>query len=224
MTVGLVGRKCGMTRIFTDLGESIPVSVVEVEPNIITQLKTEDKDGYLAIQVTMGKRRVTRVTKPLIGHYKKAGVAPGLGLWEFNLTGSENADSIGDVALKVGAELTVNLFSAGQAVDVQGTTKGKGFAGVIKRHHFSHQDYTHGNSLSHRGHGSIGQNQSPGKVFKGQKMAGHLGDAIRTIQNLSIVKIDEERNLLMIRGAIPGAPGGVVIVLPAHKQKHSKGE
>jgi len=222
MTIGLVGRKCGMTRVFNDLGESIPVSVVEVEPNIITQLKTNEIDGYPAIQVTMGKRRITRVTKPLVGHYKKAGVAPGLGLWEFRIESNQN--SIGDTELKVGSELTVKLFSEGQIVDVKGTTKGKGFAGVIKRHHFSHQDYTHGNSLSHRVPGSIGQNQTPGRVFKGKKMSGHLGDVPRTIQNLSIVKIDLERNLLLVKGAIPGAPGGIVIVSPAKKQQRAKGE
>ncbi|MBU0456140.1 MAG: 50S ribosomal protein L3 [Pseudomonadota bacterium] len=211
MAIGLVGKKCGMTRVFTQEGASIPVTVIEVQPNKVTQIRTIENDGYSAIQVTMGKRRLSRVTKPLIGHYAKSGVEPGLGLWEFRVD-DLNAD------LSLGAELTVDVFSDGQIVDVQGVTKGKGFAGVIKRHHFSHQDYTHGNSLSHRVPGSIGQRQTPGRVFKGKKMAGHLGSVVRTIQNLEIVKIDKERNLLLIKGAIPGAPGGYVIVRPAVKR------
>lgn len=205
-----------MTRIFTAEGESIPITVIEVQPNKITQIKTMANDGYEAIQVTTGKRKLSRVTKPLAGHYKKANVEAGHTLKEFRMEG-ENIEE-----LKLGDELTVSRFTDGQIVDVIGTTKGKGFAGVIKRHNFSTQDATHGNSLSHRAPGSIGQNQSPGRVFKGKKMAGHLGDERCTIANLEIVKVDGERNLLFIKGAVPGAPGGNVIVFPA--KKHSREE
>ena len=216
MSVGLVGRKCGMTRVFTEEGESVPVTVIEVLPNRVTQVKTVENDGYRAIQVTTGARKRSRVTKPLAGHYAKAQVEPGRGLWEFSL--QEGHD-----AFLVGAELKVDLFTVGQLVDVTGVTKGKGFAGTIKRHHFAGQDATHGNSLSHRAPGSIGQRQSPGKVFKGKKMSGHLGDKQRTIQFQSIVRLDVERNLILIKGAVPGAPGSNVIICPAVKAGPQKG-
>ncbi len=211
MTIGIVGRKCGMTRVFTEDGESIPVTVVEAEPNRITQLKSLERDGYAAVQVTVGTRRPSRVSKPVAGHYAKAGVGAGRGLWEFRLEDGEGAE------LEVGGELRVDRFQAGQAVDVAGVTKGKGFAGSVKRHHFRTQDATHGNSLSHRVPGSIGQNQTPGRVFKGKKMPGHLGDARRTVQNLQVVRVDAERNLLLIRGAVPGSTDGDVIVRPSMK-------
>lgn len=210
MSVGIVGRKCGMTRVFNDDGISVPVTVVEVDPNRITQVKTDDTDGYPAVQVTAGKRRSSRVTKPLAGHYAKAKVEAGRGLWEFRLDGLEEG-------FEVGSEISVERFEAGQTVDVTGTSKGKGYAGVIKRWNFNTQDATHGNSLSHRAPGSIGQNQSPGKVFKGKKMAGHMGAERVTVQNLEVVRVDAERNLLLIKGAVPGAPGGDVIVRPAVK-------
>ncbi|HRE53789.1 MAG TPA: 50S ribosomal protein L3 [Candidatus Competibacter sp.] len=211
MAIGLIGRKAGMTRVFTEDGVSIPVTLIEVEPNRVTQVKTEQTDGYRALQVTVGSRRASRVTKPMAGHFAKAGVAPGRGLWEFRLTGDEGA------GIDVGAELKVDLFAAGQKVDVTGTTIGKGFAGAIKRHHFRSQRASHGNSLSHRAPGSIGQNQSPGRVFKGKKMAGHLGAAQRCTQNLEVVRVDAERNLLAIKGAVPGAKGGDVMVKAAVK-------
>jgi large subunit ribosomal protein L3 len=213
MTIGLIGKKCGMTRVFTEAGDSIPVTVINVSPNKITQIKTMDSDGYLAIQVTFGNKKASRVNKPLTGHFAKAGVEPGECLWEFRL---ENENEMAE--LKVASELTVDLFTPGQFVDVKGVSKGKGFAGVIKRHNFSMQDATHGNSLSHRVHGSIGQRQTPGRVFKGKKMAGRMGGENCTIQNLQVVKIDKERNLLLIKGAIPGAPGGRIVVLPAIKK------
>jgi len=213
MTIGVIGRKCGMTRIFTEAGESLPVSVVAVEPNVVTQLKTMETDGYLGLQVTTGSRRASRVTKPMAGHYAKANVKPGRGLWEFRLKDKEGE------GLAAGSEIKVDIFSEGQKVDVSGVTIGKGFAGVIKRHHFAMQDATHGNSLSHRAPGSIGQNQTPGRVFKGKKMAGHMGNVTRTIQNLEIIKVDTERQLLLIKGSIPGAKGGDVIVNPAMKAK-----
>lgn len=211
MAIGLIGRKAGMTRLFTEDGVSIPVTLIEVEPNRVTQVKTEQIDGYRALQVTVGSRRASRVTKPMAGHFAKAGVAPGRGLWEFRLLGEEGAE------IGVGAELKVDLFQAGQKVDVTGTTIGKGFAGAIKRHHFRSQRATHGNSLSHRAPGSIGQNQSPGRVFKGKKMAGQLGAVRRCVQNLEVVRVDVERNLLAIKGAVPGAKGGNVMIEPAVK-------
>ena len=211
MAIGLVGRKAGMTRVFTEDGVSIPVTLIEVEPNRVTQVKTEQTDGYRALQVTVGSRRPSRVTKPMVGHFAKAGVAPGRGLWEFRLNGDEGAE------IAVGAELKVDLFQTGQKVDVTGTTIGKGFAGAIKRHHFRSQRATHGNSLSHRAPGSIGQNQSPGRVFKGKKMSGHLGAAQRCVQNLEVIRVDVERNLLAIKGAVPGAKGGDVLIRPAVK-------
>lgn len=211
MTIGLVGRKCGMTRIFTEEGVSIPVTVIEVLPNKITQIKTKGIDGYHAIQVTTGIRKRSRVTKAIAGHYAKAGIEPGRGLWEFRVEDIE-----GD-KFSIGSELKVDLFKIGQLIDVTGITKGKGFAGTIKRHHFAGQDATHGNSLSHRVPGSIGQRQSPGKVFKGKKMSGHLGDKQRTIQSQKIVGLDLDKNLILIRGAVPGAPGSDVIVRPSVK-------
>ncbi|MCZ6498787.1 MAG: 50S ribosomal protein L3 [Gammaproteobacteria bacterium] len=211
MPIGLVGRKCGMTRIFTEAGESIPVTVIEVLPNRISQLKTVDRDGYRAVQVTVGTRRPDRVAKPQVGHFAKADVKPGNSLWEFRLEDSEGE------ALAAGAEINVDIFENGQRVDVAGTSKGKGFAGVIKRYHFAMQDATHGNSLAHRAPGSIGQNQSPGRVFKGKKMAGQMGNVRRTVSNLEIVRVDAERNLLLVKGGVPGAPGGHVIVCPAVK-------
>jgi large subunit ribosomal protein L3 len=200
-----------MTRVFTEDGTSIPVTLIEVEPNRVTQVKTEETDGYRALQVTVGVRRASRVTKPMAGHFAKAGVEPGRGLWEFRLADGEGGE------IGVGAELTVDLFQAGQKVDVTGTTIGKGFAGTIKRHHFSGQRNSHGNSLSHRAPGSIGQNQSPGRVFKGKKMAGHLGAARRCTQNLEVVRVDAARNLLAIKGSVPGAKGSDVMVRPAVK-------
>ena len=213
MAIGLVGRKCGMTRVFTDAGESIPVTVVEALPNRITQVKSDDTDGYRSVQVTTGSRKPSRVTKPQQGHYAKAGVEAGRGLWEFRLESEEGAD------LEAGGEITVDVFSDGQAVDVIGTSIGKGYAGVIKRHNFSMQDATHGNSLAHRAPGSIGQNQTPGRVFKGKKMSGHMGNVRRTSVNLSVVRVDAERNLLLIRGAVPGSKGSDVIVRPAVKAR-----
>jgi large subunit ribosomal protein L3 len=210
MAISLVGKKCGMTRVFTEDGASVPVTVLEILPNRITQIKTVENDGYQAVQVTTGKRKRSRVSKPAAGHFAKAGVEPGRGLWE------TTNDAPADIAL--GGEFKVDLFTVGQWVDVTGTSKGKGFAGTIKRHHFAGQDATHGNSLSHRVPGSIGQRQSPGKVFKGKKMSGHLGNVRRTIQNQQIVRVDVERNLILVRGVVPGAPGGHVEIRPAVKK------
>lgn len=212
MAIGLVGRKRGMTRIFTEEGSSVPVTVVEVSPNRITQIRDAQKDGYSAIQVTCGSRRTSLVSRPQAGHFAKAGVEAGEGLWEFRLDDGDH-----DESFEVGGELTVERFEAGQKVDVTGTTKGKGFAGVVKRHNFSMQDATHGNSLSHRAPGSIGQCQTPGRVFKGKKMAGHMGDERNTTLNLQVVRIDPERNLILIRGAVPGATGGHVMIRPSIK-------
>jgi len=213
MTIGVIGRKCGMTRVFTEDGVSVPVTVIEVEPNRIAQVKSNDADGYNALQVTVGARRASRVTKPMAGHYAKAGVEAGRTLCEFRLNDGEGE------GLELGTEIKVDIFEAGQKVDVSGTSIGKGFAGVIKRHHFRTQDATHGNSLSHRAPGSIGQNQTPGRVFKGKKMAGHMGNKKRTAQNLEIVRVDAERNLLLIKGAVPGSKGNDVVVTPAVKAK-----
>ncbi len=210
MTIGLVGRKSGMTRVFTEDGNSVPVTVVEITPNRVTQIKESDSDGYRAVQVTAGNRKASRVSKSAAGHFAKAGVEAGHGLWEFRL-------DVGDDAPEVGSELTVERFEPGQKVDVAGKSKGKGFQGGVKRWNFSMQDATHGNSLSHRAPGSIGQCQTPGRVFKGKKMAGHMGAASVTTQGLEIVRVDVERNLLLIKGAVPGAPGGDVIVRPAVK-------
>lgn len=212
MALQLVGRKCGMTRVFAETGESIPVTVIEVQPNTICQIKTLESDGYTALQVTTGKRRITRVGKPLAGHYKKAEVEPGLGLWEFRLEANTDLTQYA-----VGQALTVEIMKQGQKVDVTGTSKGKGFAGTVKRHNFATQDATHGNSVSHRAPGSIGQRQTPGRVMKGKRMAGHLGNVKCTVQSLELIRVDAERNLLLVKGSIPGAPGGFVIVSPAKK-------
>lgn len=209
MKIGIIGRKRGMTRVFTEQGESVPVTVVEVSPNRVTQVKNEESDGYNSIQVTIGQRRANLVNKPIAGHYAKAGVEAGEGLWELRLPEGE--------VVEAGSELKADMFEAGELVDVTGTSKGKGFAGTIKRHNFSMQDATHGNSLSHRAPGSIGQCQTPGRVFKGKKMAGQMGDERVTTQNLEVVRVDAERNLLMIKGAVPGAPGGAVMVRPSVK-------
>ncbi|MFT5419416.1 MAG: large subunit ribosomal protein L3 [Candidatus Endobugula sp.] len=211
MTIGLVGRKSGMTRIFAEDGASIPVSVIEVDPNRITQVKSVETDGYNAVQVTVGSRRASRVTKSAAGHFAKANTEAGRGVWELRNDAEEN--------FEVGGEITVSTFEIGQKVDVTGTSKGKGFAGGVKRWNFAMQDATHGNSISHRAPGSIGQCQTPGRVFKGKKMAGHMGAEQVTIQTLEVVGVDVERNVLLIKGAIPGAPGGDVIVRPAVKVK-----
>lgn len=214
MPVGLIGRKCGMTRVFTDDGESIPVTVIEVCSNRITQFKSLEPDGYHAIQIAAGSRKASRVNKAQAGHFAKAGVEAGSMQLEFRLDEGE-LDKYTDVNL--GDELRASTFEPGQAVDARGVSKGKGFAGVVKRHNFKTQDATHGNSLSHRAPGSIGQCQTPGRVFKGKKMAGHMGNKRCTVQNLRIVKVDEERNLLLIKGAVPGAPGGMVVITSAVK-------
>lgn len=200
-----------MTRVFTEAGASLPVTVIEVQPNRITQLKTDETDGYTAVQVTTGTRRATRVTKPAAGHYAKAGVEAGRGLWEFRI----DADQVAE--LNVGDEIKVDLFEEGAIVDVTGTSIGKGFQGGIKRHNFTMQDATHGNSISHRSNGSIGQNQTPGRVFKGKKMSGHMGARQRTQQTLELVRVDVERNVLLVRGAVPGSKGGTVFIKPAVK-------
>jgi len=211
MAIGIVGRKIGMTRIFTDDGASIPVTVIEVEPNRVTQLRTPEVDGYRAIQVTAGSHKASRVNKPMAGHFAKSGVAAGRGLWEFRALESE-LDGI-----EVGSEIKADIFAAGQKVDVRGRTVGKGFQGGVKRHNFKMQDATHGNSISHRAPGSIGQCQTPGRVFKGKKMAGHMGNVQRSAQNLEVVRVDAERNLLLIKGSVPGSRGGDVVVTPAIK-------
>jgi large subunit ribosomal protein L3 len=209
MSVSLIGRKAGMTRVFNEDGVSVPVTVIEVEPNRVTQVKTEETDGYSAVQVTVGSRRANRVTKAAAGHFAKAETEAGRGLWEFRLSGDEEVN--------VGDQLTVERFEAGQKIDVTGQSKGKGFQGGIKRWNFSMQDATHGNSLSHRAPGSIGQCQTPGRVWKGKKMAGHMGAERVTVQSLEVVRIDAERNLLLVKGAVPGATGGDVIVKSAVK-------
>lgn len=213
MAIGVIGRKAGMTRVFTDAGESIPVTVVEVEPNRVTQVRDMDRDGYRAYQVTLGQRKANRVSKPLAGHFAKAGVNAGRGLWEFRL-GEGEGDEIA-----IGNEIKVDVFEAGQKVDVIGRSIGKGFAGTVKRHNFRTQDATHGNSLSHRAPGSIGHCQTPGRVFKGKKMSGHMGAVRNTVQNLEIVRVDLERNLLLIKGAVPGAKGGDLIIRPSVKAR-----
>ncbi|CRI66175.1 50S ribosomal protein L3 [Thiocapsa sp. KS1] len=214
MAIGLIGRKAGMTRLFSEDGDSVAVTVIEVQPNRVSQVKSAETDGYSAIQVAFGNRRASRVTKPMAGHYAKAGVEAGECLREFRLENGEGAD------LAVGSEISVDIFAPGQKVDVRGVTKGRGFAGAIKRHHFAGQDATHGNSLSHRAPGSIGQNQSPGRVFKGKKMAGHLGAANRCTQNLEVVRVDADRQLLLVRGGVPGPTGGRLVVLPSVKHKN----
>ena len=211
MTIGIVGRKCGMSRMFTENGESVPVTLIEASPNRIVQVKTQEVDGYTAIQITTGAKRAALVNKPASGHYAKSKVEAGRGLWEFRVADGD----IGNYS--VGGEIKADLFTVGQIVDVSGVTKGKGFAGTIKRHGFTMGDATHGNSLSHRSPGSIGQRQTPGRVFPGKKMSGHMGSVRQTIQNLEVVKVDVERGLIAVRGAVPGAPGGDVVVRPASK-------
>ena len=210
-TLGLVGRKAGMTRVFTEAGETVPVTVIEAMPNRITQVRTAETDGYRALQVAVGQRKASHLNKSLTGHYAKVKVAPGKELVEFRLKGDEGAE------LAAGGELKVDLFTVGQIVDVTGTTTGKGFAGVRKRHNFGGLPASHGVSVSHRSPGSIGQRQTPGRVFPGKRMSGHMGVQRRTIENLQVVRVDVERNLLLIRGAVPGAPGGQVIVRPSVK-------
>jgi large subunit ribosomal protein L3 len=211
-TLGLVGRKAGMTRIFTEAGESVPVTVIEALPNRITQIRTTETDGYRALQVAVGERKASHLNKAQIGHYAKVKVAPGQALVEFRLNGEEEGKD-----LAAGGELKVDLFEEGQIVDVTGTTTGKGYAGVMKRHNFGGMPASHGVSVSHRAPGSIGQRQTPGRVFPGKRMSGHMGVQRRTIENLKVVRVDAERNLLLIRGAVPGAPGGQVIVRPSLK-------
>lgn len=213
MTMGLVGRKCGMTRVFTDDGVSIPVTVVEAQPNRITQVKTVETDGYRALQIVAGSRKASRVVKPAAGHFAAAKVEAGDLITEFRIADSDETE------YQIGTELRVELFDEGQKVDVIGTSIGKGFAGTVKRHNFSMQDATHGNSLAHRAPGSIGQNQTPGRVFKGKKMSGQMGNVRRTVQNLEVVRVDGDRNLLLIKGAVPGHRGGSVIVRPAVKAR-----
>lgn len=212
MSLGLVGKKCGMTQLFTEGGDAIPVTVVEVQPNRVTQLKTVKTDGYTAVQVTAGLRKPSRLNKPEAGHFARAKVEAGYLLHEFRLTDNEQSD------FKLGDELKVNLFEIGQKVNVRGVSKGKGFAGTVKRHNFRTQDATHGNSLSHRAPGSIGQNQTPGRVRKGKKMAGQMGNKYITVQNQEIVKLDAERNLLLVKGAVPGTVGSMVIITRAGGQ------
>jgi large subunit ribosomal protein L3 len=211
MAIGLVGRKCGMTRVFTEAGETVPVTVIEVLPNRVAQVKSDEKDGYRAVQVTFGAKRQSLLSKSLAGHYAKASVAPGRALVEFRIGAKDNSD------LKAGSELKADLFKGGDIVDVTGTTIGKGFAGTMKRHNFAGGYASHGNSVSHRAPGSIGQRQTPGRVFKGKRMSGHMGVVRRTVENLRVVEVDLERNLLLIRGAVPGAEGGQVIVRPSVK-------
>jgi large subunit ribosomal protein L3 len=211
--LGLVGRKRGMTRVFTDAGETVPVTVIEALPNRVTQIKSPENDGYRAVQVTFGSRRASRVTKAVAGHFAKANVPAGEALMEFRLAANEGGD------LKSGAELKVDMFSAGQVVDVTGTTMGKGYAGVMKRHNFAGGMASHGASVSHRVPGSIGQRQTPGRVFQGKRMSGHMGVERRTTENLKVVEVDAERNLLLVHGAVPGTEGGTVIVRPSVKAK-----
>lgn len=213
MSLGLVGKKRGMTRVFTEAGESIPVTVIEIIPNRISQMKTNELDGYTAVQITTGNKKSSRVNKAMAGHFAKAGVDAGDKVHEFRLEESELS------SLKLGEALSLDIFQAGQNVDVQGVVKGKGFAGVIKRHHFTMQDATHGNSLSHRAHGSTGQRQTPGRVFKGKKMAGHLGNDVRSATNQTVVQVNKELNCILVKGAIPGAKGGYVVLKPTVKKK-----
>ncbi|MEI8299182.1 MAG: 50S ribosomal protein L3 [Pseudomonadota bacterium] len=211
--LGLVGRKRGMTRVFTEAGETVPVTVIEALPNRVTQVKTPEIDGYRSVQITYGKRRATRVTKAMAGHFAKANTPAGEALFEFRLGGTDGAD------LTSGSELKVDMFAAGQIVDVTGTTMGKGFAGVMKRHNFRGGGASHGHSVTHRAPGSIGQRQTPGRVFQGKRMSGHMGVDRVTTENLRVVEIDTERNLILIRGAVPGTEGGTVVVRPSVKAK-----
>ena len=209
MSIGMVGRKCGMTRIFLENGNSVPVTVLHLLPNKITQVKSADSDGYAAIQVTYASKKQSKVSKTQLGHFKKAGVEPGVGLHEFRLDA--------DAEYKVGDHISVDTFEGVKSVDVSGVSKGKGFAGTVKRHNFTMQDATHGNSISHRAPGSIGQNQTPGRVFKGKKMSGHMGNVKRTAPNLEVIKIDSEKNLISVKGSIPGAPNGEIVITPSVK-------
>ena len=211
MTLGLIGTKAGMTRVFTESGESVPVTVIKVLPNKISQLKTVENDGYTAVQLSYGAKKANRVNKALAGHFAKAGVEAGRAVKEVRLDGEQISE------LKLGDELKLDLFEAGQRVDVSGVSKGKGFAGGVKRHNFKMQDATHGNSISHRAPGSIGQNQTPGRVFKGKKMAGHLGSVKKTVQNLEVVKVDSDKNYMLVKGAVPGSINGHVFVKPSIK-------
>ena len=211
MAIGLVGRKSGMTRVFTEEGNSVPVTVVEIQPNRVTQIKTQETDGYSAVQVTTGSRKTNRVNKSEAGHFAKANTEAGEGLWEFRTTEAEEVE--------LGSEIKVDRFQAGQKVDVTGTSKGKGFQGGVKRHNFHMQDATHGNSISHRALGSIGQCQTPGKVWKGKKMAGQMGSVRKTTQSLEVVRVDLDNNLLLLKGAVPGATGAKLIVRPAIKAR-----
>jgi large subunit ribosomal protein L3 len=211
MTIGIVGRKAGMTRIIKDDGVTVPVTVILVEPNRVTQVKTVENDGYRALQITTGSRRASRVTRPKAGHFAKAGTEAGRKVWEFRLADGEGED------LEPGSEIKVEMFEEGQRVDVTGTSIGKGYAGVIKRYNFHMQDATHGNSISHRAPGSIGQCQTPGRVFRGKKMSGHMGNVRRNTQNLEVVRVDAERNLLLLKGAVPGSKNGDIIIRPAIK-------
>jgi large subunit ribosomal protein L3 len=217
MAIGLVGRKCGMTRVFTDEGNVVPVTVIEVLPNRITRVLSQDQQGYTAVQITTGQRNPSKLTKAVAGQYARSSIEPGEGLWEFRVSAEEVA------ALQPGSELKVDRFRPGQLVDICGTTIGKGYAGVIKRYHFSSQDATHGNSVSHRAPGSIGQRQSPGRVFPGKRMAGHLGNAARTVQNLEVVRVDAERSLMLVKGAVPGHREGRLVVTPAVKAHNAAG-
>ena len=214
MTIGVIGRKAGMTRVFTEGGATVPVTVIEVAPNRVSQVKTQDSDGYRAVQVTVGSRKASRINKPTAGHFRKAGVEAGNTLGELRLDEGEGSE------LETGQEITVGIFEVGQKVDVRGLSKGKGFAGAIRRHNFRGQDKTHGNSLSHRAPGSIGQCQTPGRVFKGKRMAGQMGNVNRCQQNLEVVRVDAERNLLLVKGGVPGPAGGRLIVMPSVKQKN----
>jgi len=216
MSIGLIGRKCGMTRVFSEDGASVPVTVLQIDSNRVTQVKQVETDGYTSIQVTAGDKKSSKVNKALAGHYANANVTAGRGLWEFRIQDDEVAN------YSTGTEISLSIFNEGQFVDVQGRSIGKGFAGGVKRHHFSMQDATHGNSRSHRVLGSIGMNQTPGRVFKGKKMEGHLGNVNRTVQNLVIHAIDTEKSLILVKGAVPGAKGGDVIITPAMK-KQKKG-
>lgn len=215
MTMGIVGRKCGMTRVFTEEGDSIPVTVIEAQPNRVTQVKTVGNDGYRALQVTAGSRKASHVSKPRAGHFAAAKVEAGDLMTEIRLDDKDQGE------YAAGAEVKVDQFQVGQRVDVIGTTIGKGFAGTVKRHNFSMQDATHGNSLSHRAPGSIGQNQSPGRVWKGKKMSGHMGNVRRTVQNLEVVRVDADKNLILVKGAVPGHSGGAVFVRPSVKARNA---
>ena len=217
MALGVVGRKIGMTRVFDESGVSTPVTVVHVEKNRITARKTSESDGYESVQITLGDKKANSLSKAEAGHFAKSGVAAGRGLWEFRLGEGEGEE------LAVGGEIGLDIFEAGQKVDVTGTSIGKGFAGGVKRHNFQTQDATHGNSLAHRAPGSIGQNQTPGRVFKGKKMAGHMGSERTTTLNLQVVRIDEDRDVILIRGPVPGPKGGDVLIKPAVKVKRAKG-